>query len=428
MINKVTNNYFLVLFSLMPISIISGSLISMINILFIDISFLILIMINKDYSSLKSKPVKYLFLFYLYLVFNSLMSFDREIGLARNLGFIRMIILFIAFNYFFNQKIFLNKVLYAWSVILFFVVFDVFFESFSGRNILGYGGEEYGRRLVSFFKDEPIVGGYLNAFYLILIGFLYLRFGEKYKNYVIFLSILILLSILLTGERSNLIKAILGISLFYVFFREYQIKHKFYFAIVALLIFFSIIFSSEYLKLRYFDQIKSLVSQDKTYFKHYKSAYNIFKENKFFGVGNKNYRIVACLKFREKADPINTEFGVPSDKPGSHGPKADKLVNQIEYVCTTHPHQVFFELLSEHGIFGTIIIMFLLYKLIFSKLIFNLKELNYIQLGSGIYIILSFLPLIPGGSFFSDYLLTLFIINLSVFYSSSKILNIFNRQ
>ena len=56
------NNYFLVLFSLIPISIISGSLISLSNILLIDISFLILIIINKDYSFLKSKPVKYLFL------------------------------------------------------------------------------------------------------------------------------------------------------------------------------------------------------------------------------------------------------------------------------------------------------------------------------------------------------------------------------
>jgi len=213
--------------------------------------------------------------------------------------------------------------------------------------------------------------------------------------------------------------------LFYIFFRDYQIKHKFYFTIVGLIILISIIFSSDFLKLRYFYQIKSLVSDDKIYFKHYKSAYNIFKEYKFFGVGNKNYRIVACSKFREKADIINSEFGEPSDVLGSHGPKADKLVAQIEYVCTTHPHQVFFELLSEHGIFGTFLILFLIYKLIFSKIIFNYKELNYIQLGSGIYIILTFIPLIPSGSFFSDYLLTLFSLNLSIFYGCNKNLNIF---
>ena len=46
--------------------------------------------------------------------------------------------------------------------------------SFSGKNIFGYGSE-YGRRVLSFFKDEPIVGGFLNAFYLTLIGFWHLK-------------------------------------------------------------------------------------------------------------------------------------------------------------------------------------------------------------------------------------------------------------
>ena len=38
-----------------------------------------------------------------------------------------------------------------------------------------------GDRIVSFFKDEPIVGGYLNTFYLMIIGFLYLNYGKKTK-------------------------------------------------------------------------------------------------------------------------------------------------------------------------------------------------------------------------------------------------------
>ena len=41
---------------------------------------------------------------------------------------------------------------------------------------------EYGKRIVSFFKDEPIVGGILNGFYLIIIGFYY----ELKDNKIIF--------------------------------------------------------------------------------------------------------------------------------------------------------------------------------------------------------------------------------------------------
>ena len=55
MTNKGLNNYFLILFSLMPISIIIGSSISLINVLLIDLSFLFLLIYLKDFSFLKTK-------------------------------------------------------------------------------------------------------------------------------------------------------------------------------------------------------------------------------------------------------------------------------------------------------------------------------------------------------------------------------------
>ena len=161
------------------------------------------------------------------------------------------------------------------------------------------------------------------------------------------------------------------------------------------------------------------------YFDHYKSGYNVFKENKFFGVGNKNYRVVACNIFNEKADMIIADFGVPTEKFGSHGKKADQLIDDLGYRCSTHPHQIFFELLSEHGMIGTLVLLFLIYKLVLSNLLFKLKELNYIQIGSGIYILLIFLPLIPSGAFFSSFSITLFALNLSIFYASNSKFNIF---
>ena len=192
--NKFINNYFIVLFSFFPISIILGSTISLINILLIDLSFLFLIFYIREFSFLKNKAVKYLFLLYFYLLFNSLISIDPTEGIYRNFGFIRIIILFVAVNYFFNQKFFFDKVFFIWLIIIFFVSIDVFLESYTGRNMLGYG-ELYGRRVVSFFKDEPIVGGYINAFYLILIGFLYNKFTIQHKNKILLLSIFFLFAI-----------------------------------------------------------------------------------------------------------------------------------------------------------------------------------------------------------------------------------------
>ena len=223
MINKKVNNYFLILFSILPITIVSGPAVSLINILLIDLSFLVLIFFTKDYSFLKSKPLKYLLLIYVYLVFNSFISLDKEIGLFRNLGFLRLIILFAAFNYFFNEEKFLKIVLTVWSLILTVILFDIFWESLNGQNIFGFGGDIYGRRIVSFFKDEPIVGGFVNSLYLIIIGFLFVYFKNK-KNLILFFSLIFLIAIFVTGERSNTIRALLGITFFYGLFKDYDFK------------------------------------------------------------------------------------------------------------------------------------------------------------------------------------------------------------
>ena len=172
--------------------------------------------------------------------------------------------------------------------------------------------------------------------------------------------------------------------------------------------------------------MKSLVLDDRIYFDQYKSGYEVFKEYKFFGVGNKNYRIVSCSKFEEEANKWINIIGKPSDVFGQDGYEADFFIkNYVKYRCNTHPHQIFFELLAEHGIFGSILLLYLIYKLILSNLLFRYQDLNYIQIGCGIYIVLIFLPLIPGGSFFTDYSITIFAINLAIFYASNSKFNIF---
>ncbi len=396
---KYINYYFLFLFSIFPISLVLGSTVSLLNIILIDLSFIILIIYLRDFSFLKSRVFKYLIILYLYLIFNSLISVDKTIGIYRNIGFVRIIILFVAINYFFKDKEFLKKVFYFWLFIILIVSFDVILESVSGKNILGYGSL-YGKRIVSFFKDEPIVGGYIYAFYLLIIGFLSDKFN--FKNKILILALFFLLCIFITGERSNSIKALIGIVTFYTFFREYKPIHKLILSIGCLVLIMLIIFNSSFLKQRYIGQISSLMTSNQIYFDLYKSGFKMFNHKPIFGVGNKNYRVLSCSE---------EEFLKNSN---------DRL-----YQCNSHPHQIYFELLSEHGVIGTILILFLIYKLVLSKLLFNLRTINYIQLGSGIYLSLIFLPLIPSGALFSDYLMTIFGINLSIFYASNPNYNIF---
>ena len=81
--NKI-DNYFFILFSIIPISIIIGSSVSLGNILLIDLSFIILLIYKKDFFFLKNKTVKFILLLYLYLIFNSIISLDFSFGAARN--------------------------------------------------------------------------------------------------------------------------------------------------------------------------------------------------------------------------------------------------------------------------------------------------------------------------------------------------------
>ena len=395
--NKYINNYFTLLFCLIPLSIILGPTVSLINIILIDLSFIVLLIYLKDFSFIKKNTLIYFYLLFIYLLFNSFISIDPDVNLGRNLGFIRIIIFFLAFNYFFNINFFYKKVFLIWFLIISIVVFDIFFENLFGRNILGFKSE-FTDRNVSFFKDEPIVGGYVYGFYLILIGYLFDKYGTKYKKFIILFSLILLIAIISTGERSNSIKALIGFVIFYTIILNVSIKKKILSVIFGFILLIGLISSSEFLKLRFYDQIKAMATGNNYYFKIYNSGFEVFKRYPFFGVGNKNYRVETCEKFEE--------------------------LKEI-YICTTHPHQIYIEFLAEHGLVGSIFLLFIFYKLIFSKIIMVIKNRSCLQLSALIYIVLIFLPLLPSGAFFSDYMMTFFALNISILYATNSKTNIF---
>ena len=413
--NKILNPYFLLLFSFIPVTIIIGPAVSLINILLIDFSFIFLILYKKDYKFFSNKTVKLIIFLYLYLIFNSIISKDFSISFNRNFGFVRFGILFLAFNYFFYNKSFVNKVLIVWILTLSILSLDTYIESIFGKNILG-NGEEYGARIVSFFKDEPIVGGYINGFYLIIIGYLFYlnkNISNKYKYIILIFSIFFISAIILTGERSNAIKAIFGFFLFYFFNDFFKFKEKIFSILLLIFIFVSLLNISSFLGSRYSSEyFKPIISYFQTnneqavkvsvgfehniYIRLYQSGFEIFKKYPVLGVGNKNYRVEACL-----------------------------IEKNSKYVCNTHPHQLYFEFLAEHGLVGSMILFFILFNLIFGIIKIILTSKNYLQLGCLIFLSIIFIPFLPSGAFFADYNLTIFWINLSIMYAVGEKTNVY---
>ena len=405
------NKILFVLITLYPILIIVGPLTSLLNTLFIGLIYLIFFFKEAHYKILyKNKTLKILLLLYIYLIFNILFSLNYEIGLGRSVGFLRLILLFIAINYFFYISKSNIKIFYAWTIIFIIFIIDVYFERFLGTNIFGWGAEDqpHGPRIVSFFKDEPIAGSFIHGFIFLISGFLFGFLKDKKKGFYIyfFLISFFLISIVLTGERSNTIKIIFGVALFVLISDFIKAKSK----ILILTILFSsailLISNSSYLKNRYVGQFYYYLSlkdskklEDSKYYQLYRSGFNVFKNSPILGVGNKNYRVESC-KDLEK-------------------------MTKFKYKCTTHPHQVYIEFLAEHGALGTIILLSLFFLLIFKDLKKIIYSKNLIQIGAFIYLLSSFLPLLPSGSFFTDYNITLFFINLSFMYAVNKNTNIF---
>ena len=403
---------YLFLISILPISIIVGPSISLLNILLIVIVFLVNFKLDK--IKLKNQFLIYLLLtLYVYLIFNSFISIDYKEGIFRNLGFIRFIILFIAINFFFTISKNNYKFINFWSVVILIVVFDSFIEFSFGKNLLGYGDDLYVDRIVSFFKDEPIVGSYLLGFNFIIVGYFFEKFyKQNFKlKLVLFLILFILVGcILITGERSNGIKSIIGLVIFLFLNNKISTKIKISIFLFSLIFVGLIISNSNYLKVRYGQQLFSQLFdnsqrdqfiENNLYLKLYKSGLAIFKDNPIFGVGNKNYRVITTKNIEAK---IN-----------------DK------YVLNTHPHQIYIELLSEHGLVGSIILLSIFFYLIFKYLKIIILSRNSIQLGCFVYLIINFLPILPSGSFFNDFSSTLFWINLSIMYACNKKTNIFTK-
>lgn len=116
---------------------------------------------------------------------------------------------------------------------------------------------------------------------------------------------------------------------------------------------------------------------------HYLSAWKMFLDNKLIGIGPKNFREIC---------------------------KKDKY-NFSELTCSSHPHNIPLQLLSETGIIGfliylilNIVIWYNLIKSLFSKLFFKKKYLNNFQLSLLINIAILIWPIMPNGNFFNNWL------------------------
>ena len=401
----------LLFFSILPISFIIGSAVLQLNIFLIILFFLKELFTDRKYFNelLKDKFFLLLILLWVYLIINALFGINYEISLIRSIFFFRYILLIFAFVYFFKNKQIRDKVINFWTVILLIVLFDVFFEFLFGKNILGFESPMKNERIVSFFKDELIVGSFLASFLFIIFGKFF------YENKIIlstFLFVIFSAGIFITGERSVSIKVLIAIILIILFVVE-NTKFKIYISLFSILL-ISLIFSTSNLSTRYLtflSHIEKNLKKESTYKSFLETkylnqsvfSYEIFKNNYFLGVGTKNY-LAACNNLKKISK--NT------------------VIRENVVYCYSHPHQFYYEFISEHGLIGSIIILGILLNLFFSKSSKLTTTDKRKLFAFKIYFIVSLIPILPTGSFFSSLQLFQFFLNYAIFrvYHDAKIL------
>tara|TARA_B110000003_G_scaffold92265_2_gene94477 strand:- start:666 stop:1274 length:609 start_codon:yes stop_codon:yes gene_type:complete len=165
--------FIILIYSIIPITLVAGSFVFELNLLTIIIT--LIYHLHKEKRLVEeitnNEFFKIFILLWFYLLFNTIISADFSLSIIRNVFFIKFLFVIISFKFFLSNKFLLNKILFAWTIIISIISLDVIFEFIMGHNLVGFTSPMPNERVVSFFKDELIVGGYILGFFFPIIGF-----------------------------------------------------------------------------------------------------------------------------------------------------------------------------------------------------------------------------------------------------------------
>ena len=400
------NSYFNLLLSLMPLSFIAGNMIININTILIILSTLILF--RGDIFKTKFFLIdKIIFIFFGFVIFTALfndvfylnkLSWGTAYATTlRSFLFLKYLLLYISIK-FLIEKDYINFKLFfiSCSLASLFVCFDIIYQFSFGKDIFGYVAIPGFRKLGGPFGDELIAGGYIQRFSIFsffLIPLFYKNFSPKILKFLIpILLIIILISLILSGNRMPLLLFILLVSLIVIFNKQTR-KYFISFASILLIIFSLAFTFNQKVKNNFnsfYGQIsnmaKILINKDfdnnsSQYLKEFASFYDTWLLNKYIGGGIKSFRYYCHVR-----------------------PNIDK---NSKFVCNMHPHNYYLEILTETGLIGffiiSIIFILILYKTFYKKYFDSNSSLTYNNI-SVPFIFLFFVEIFPlksTGSFFT---------------------------
>lgn len=374
----------------LPVFFILGpAFVNFISVLF-SILFLFISINNHNWTWLRLSFVNLFFIFWLYLILNSFFATDSNASFQAAFGFVRFFLFALAIGFYGFSELSFYKVIKIWFIIILIFCFDIYFQFFFKFDIFGIEQHAFGR-LSGVFGKELIAGSFLAQIVAPVLGVItFLIFFTKLtklKYFILIFSLVyILFACLITGERMNFIflTSLFLILFFVVLFYKKQLRNFFFLILLLFIIFISAFNFSKTVEERY-NEFGSIVTDIKnsSWWKLYNSAYRLWLNKPLTGYGLKNYRVNCDLEL------------------------TDIYPENPHQLCSTHPHNLYLELLSETGIIGLLLFLFfffLFFKQIFEKIKFNLKDQNIlIIISCSVSILLILWPIKTSGSFYTSW-------------------------
>ncbi len=383
------------LFILIPLFLITGPFLpdltlTIIGLLFIFISY------KKNYFKNIGKNYFFIFffIFCIIIIVRSIFSDNIFLSLESSLFYFRFGLFSLAVYFLIskNEKT-LKYLLILFIIIYLALLFDSYYQLIFKKNIIGLMYENTQNfRITSLFGDDEVLGSYVVRFFPLLMYLCFaLNIKKKNTNYIL-ISFIILCSFLIvivSGERTALALLIISSVLFLLsskFLRKLIIPS----VSIVIICLISVMQFDTRIKSRFIDQTyNQIFSNDRLtifsqiYEGHYKIALNMFLEKPFLGHGTKIYRHYCA--------------------------KPENFVS--ENACSTHPHNILMQFMSETGILGTSFYLFIIFGLSYFllkniySLYFNKNQhLNDKFLSLVIFYFMNLFPLLPSGNFFSNWL------------------------
>ena len=396
---------------ILPFSFYLGPAIIELLIFLICVSYLCIIIVKKE-KIYFNNLILFFLSFYILLIVSSILSNYILISLKSSLLSIRFAILIFAIIYISKNSKFFLKIFFISGFLSIALLFLSGLSQFLFSpdhwvisELINNKSSAENTTVTGFFGEEKKLGSFISRFSPLVIGIYFFisnkEMKKKIDNALFFFSPIFLIGFF-TSERMAMLY--LSLTLFFLLFLSIKNNKK---NIYKLIIFLMIPFALFFTKINDFhikveNSYTQLFAENKiNYYSKQHEAFAItsielFKKNPFFGVGPNNYR--------RECGSIKMKY--------------------LENNCSTHPHNVLFQLVAETGILGIffylVINLFIFYKII--KFLFASKD-SELELFLLLPIFYYMNPFFPSGNFFNNWYATMGLISLPfyIYLSNNKI-------